>query len=60
MVSDHHSPVFTEGQMIVQNIFQTVSAEVSGLQDVLDIVGMTGLQDVQALLCCLQNMWASL
>ena len=60
MVSDYLSPVFTEGQMIVQNVFQTVSAEVTGLQDVLDIVGMTGLQDVQALLCCLQNMWASL
>ena len=46
--------------MIVQNVFQTVSAEVTSLQDVLDVVGMTGLQDVQALLCCLQNMWASL
>ena len=51
MVSDHHSPVFTEGQMIVQNVFRTVSAEVTSLQDFLEVVRTTGLQDMQALFC---------
>ena len=58
MVSDHHSPVFTEGQMIVQNVFRTVSAEVTSLQDFLEVVRTTGLQDMQALLSGLQDMQA--